>query len=116
MSLLRGFPATSFAGTHVALVNADYRFPLFRPQRGAGVWPLFLHTLHGALFADAGHVWTESFSARDLKFSFGAELSARVVAGFVVPLDLTVGGALGRDGSRMVPDGARWYLRAGYAF
>jgi hypothetical protein len=81
-----------------------------------GVWPLFLHTIHATLFADAGHVWTETFSARDLKASFGAEFSASVVAGYVLPIAVTVGGAWGHDGSRQVPSGARWYARVGYAF
>ena len=36
LSLLRGFPIDSFAGSHVALVNAEYRWPLARPQRGMG--------------------------------------------------------------------------------
>ena len=116
MSLLRGFPSNTFAGTHVALANADYRFPIARPQRGLGVWPLFLHTIHATLFADAGHVWTETFSARNLKASFGAEFSASVVAGYVLPIAVTVGGAWGHDGSRQVPSGARWYARVGYAF
>ena len=49
------------------MINADYRWPIARPQRGAGTWPLFLHTIHGAVFADAGHAWTEDFSIRDAK-------------------------------------------------
>lgn len=116
MSLLRGFPANTFAGTGIALVNADYRLPIARPQRGSGVWPLFLHTIHAALFADAGHTWTGAFRVHDLKTSFGAELSANVVAGFAVPLTVTAGGAWGHDGSRAVPNGATWYARVGYAF
>ena len=56
-SLLRGFPANTFAGTHVALINGEYRWPIARPQRGVGTWPLFLHSLHGAAFVDLGHAW-----------------------------------------------------------
>ena len=44
VSLLRGFAANTFAGSHVALVNADYRWPIARPQRGVGTWPLLFHT------------------------------------------------------------------------
>ena len=64
-SLLRGFGANTFAGTHVAVLNADYRLPIARPQRGIGTWPLFLHTIHAAVFADAGHAWTQTFRASD---------------------------------------------------
>ena len=63
------------AGHHVALMNADYRWPVARPQRGSGTWPLFLHTVHAAVFADAGHAWTRTFAAHDLKSSVGGELS-----------------------------------------
>ena len=45
-SLLRGFGRNTFAGSHVALANADYRWPIARPQRGIGTWPIFLHTIH----------------------------------------------------------------------
>src|SRR5437667_10336943 len=45
MSLLRGFPDDSFAGSRVAVMNADYRWPIARPQRGVGTWPLPVHSL-----------------------------------------------------------------------
>ena len=67
---------TRFAGSRVALVNADYRWPIARPQRGVGTWPVFLHTVHAAVFADAGHAWTRTFDAGAIKYSAGAELSA----------------------------------------
>ena len=60
ISLLRGFAPDSFAGTRVAVVNLEYRVPLARVERGVGTWPIFLHTVHGALFADAGHAWTRA--------------------------------------------------------
>jgi Tol biopolymer transport system component len=116
ISLLRGFGADTFAGSHVGLLNADYRFPLARPQRGVGTWPLFLQTIHAAVFADAGHTWTRTFRARDLKTAEGAELSTDFVAGYVTPLTATVGVAWGHDGRGSVADGARFYLRIGRAF
>ena len=115
-SLLRGFPLDTFAGSRVALVNADYRVPLARPERGAGTWPLFLRTVHGALFADAGHAWTSAFRARDIKWSAGAELSFDVVAGYWLPLTATVGAAWGRDGAGAVEGGSTFYVRVGRAF
>jgi len=116
VSLLRGFPANTFAGSRVAVVNADYRFPIARPERGYGTWPLFLHTIHGAVFADAGQAWTGPFHASDIKTSAGAELSANVVAGYVVPFTLSVGAAWGHDGSGIVGDGVTAYARIGKAF
>jgi hypothetical protein len=116
VSLLRGFATDTFAGSHVALVNADYRWPIARPQRGVGTWPLLLHTVHAALFADAGHAWTHRFHADDVKFSTGAELSADVVAGYSIPFTATVGAAWGHDGSGLLRDRATVYFRLGRAF
>jgi hypothetical protein len=116
ISLLRGFPADTFAGTHVALVNADYRWPIARPQRGLGTWPLFLQTVHAAIFADAGHAWTRTFSARDVKTSAGGELSLDFVAAYSLAFTASVGAAWGRDGSHTVSDRATVYFRLGHAF
>ena len=116
VSLLRGFPTDTFAGSRVALVNADYRWPIARPQRGVGTWPLLFHTVHAAVFADAGHAWTHAFHADAIKVSAGGELSANVVAGYFIPLTATVGAAWGHDGSGLVRDGATVYFRVGRAF
>src|SRR5207244_11117684 len=70
-SLLRGFRDATFAGSRVALANADYRFPIARPQRGLGTWPVFLHTIYGAGFVAAGEAWARAFRARALKTSAG---------------------------------------------
>jgi hypothetical protein len=116
ISLLRGFGADTFAGARVAVFNAEYRWPLARPQRGLGTWPLFLHTVYAAPFVDAGHAWTRRFDIANMKASAGIELSARVVAGYHFPLVATAGVARGHDGSGTVP--GRWtiYLRLGRAF
>jgi len=116
VSLLRGFATDAFAGSHVALVNADYRWPIARPQRGLGTWPLLLHTVHAAVFADAGHTWTRPFRAKAIKTSAGAELSADVVAGYVLPFTATIGAAWGHDGSGLVSNRATLYVRVGRAF
>jgi hypothetical protein len=114
-SLLRAFPHHAFTGTHGGLVNVDYRWPIARPQRGAGTWPLLLHTIHAAAFADAGHVWTDRFRAADVKTSIGGELSINLVAGYSFPLTLTGGGAWGRDGAQRRESRAA-YVRIGRAF
>jgi hypothetical protein len=116
ISLLRGFGSDSFAGTHVALLNAEYRWPLARPQRGVGTWPLFLHTVHAAAFADAGQTWARRFDAAQIKASVGVELSGRLVVGYHFPMTATVGAARGHDGSGTLPDAWTIYLRLGHAF
>jgi len=116
ISLLRGFASDTFAGTHVALLNAEYRWPIARPQRGVGTWPFFVHTIHAAVFTDVGHTWTQSFRSTDVKSSAGVELSADVVAGYWWPFTATVGAAWGRDGSRTVANAGSVYVRVGRAF
>jgi hypothetical protein len=116
LSLLRGFGTNTFAGRRVLVMNADYRFPLARPQRGVGTWPVFLHTVHGALFADAGHAWTTAFRVNAMKTSVGAELSMNIVAGYYFPFTATAGVAWGHDGSGVVRGGATFYARIGHAF
>ncbi len=115
LTLLRGFAEDSFAGSRIGLINADYRWPLARPQRGWGTFPLFLHTVHAAVGADLGHAWTGQFRSTDVKTSVAAELSFDLVAGYRYPLTVTVGGALGRDGATMTT-GQAAYLRVGAAF
>ncbi len=115
-SLLRGFHSNTFAGSHVAIANAEYRFPIARPQRGVGTWPLFLHTIHGALFADAGHAWTRAFDAGAIKTSFGGQLSVDLVAGYFAPFTASVGAAWGHDGSGLVSDRVTAFFHIGRAF
>ncbi len=116
LSLMRGFPANQFAGSHLVLLNADYRFPIVRPQRGAGAWPLFLHTLHASAFGDAGQVWTNSRRATVMTTSVGGELSMDIVAGFFFPMTATAGAAWGRDPRGETRNRATFYVRIGRAF
>jgi hypothetical protein len=117
MSLLRGFPADADAGRRIAIVNGDYRWPLVRVERGHGTFPLFLRQLHTAAFVDAGNAWNEGGLRLDaLKWAVGLELSADVVAGYVLPLTVTAGIARGRDGAGRLPDQTVAFLRIGRAF
>jgi surface antigen Omp85-like protein/WD40 repeat protein len=115
-ALLRGFSPDTFAGSHVAVANAEYRWPIARPQRGHGTWPLFLHTVHAAIFADAGHAWTGAFDRSAIKSSAGAQLSADLVAGFFAPFTVSSGAAWGHDGSHRAADGVTVYVRVGKSF
>jgi len=115
VGLLRGFGSDSLVATHAAVVNVDYRLPLFRLQRGIGTAPLFFRTVHAALFADAGHAWDDGFRLDDVRTSLGAELSIDTVLGYWVPLTFTTGVAWRRDpvGTH---DGATVFGRIGRAF
>jgi len=99
IGLLRGFEESDLVGNHAAVVNLDYRFPISWVQRGLGTLPLFLRSLHGAIFADAGHAWDGTFRAADARRSFGGELSFDTVIGYSFALTMTTGVAWRPAGS-----------------
>src|SRR6266545_1355063 len=115
VGLLRGFASEDVVGTRAAVLNLDLRFPIARPQRGSGSWPLFLHSIHGAAFIDAAHAWDTTFHAADIKSSIGVELSADIVAVHYLPLTIAAGTAWTRD---PIIDRRRAAVfgRIGYAF
>ena len=115
VGLLRGFESDSVVGGRVAVGNLDYRFPLLRVQRGAGTIPVFIRTIHAAIFADAANAWDEEFRRADVRVATGAELSFDTVVGFGLPLTFTTGAAWRRDPSGR-QDGAAVFGRIGRAF
>ena len=54
-AVLRGYPDNAFTGRRYAVFNAEYRFPLFSPQRGFRTAPLFLR--HFRPLVMNGHVF-----------------------------------------------------------
>jgi len=115
VGLLRGFESDTVIGSRVAVANLDYRFPLRYIQRGSGTIPLFLRTIHSAVFADAGNAWDDTFRWNDVRVSAGAELSVDTVIGFGLPLSFTAGVAWRHDpvGAQ---DGIAVFGRIGRAF
>ena len=99
IGLLRGFEDDE-RGWHAMVANLDYRVPLLRIERGVGSLPAFVRSLHGAIFVDAGHAWSERWRSRDARVSLGVELSVDTVLGYVLPVTLTGGVAWRHDGSR----------------
>jgi hypothetical protein len=99
IGLLRGFDTSDVTGQHAAVVNLDYRFPIRTVERGAGTVPIFVRTIHGAVFVDAGAAWTGGVRAQDRRTSAGGELSLDTVLGFTVPVTLTGGVAWRNDRS-----------------
>jgi hypothetical protein len=115
VGLLRGFESDTIIGTRVAVANVDYRFPLWRLQRGAGTIPVFIRTIHGAVFTDAGNAWDDTFRWKDVRVSTGAELGMDTVLGFAFPVSFAAGVAWRHDpvGSQ---DGVEVFGRIGRAF
>lgn len=115
IALIRGFDDDEVVGRRAAVVNAEYRVPLTWIERGAGTWPFLLRSIHGAAFVDAGAAWDERLTSRSRRVSAGVELSADVVAGYVVPFTLSSGIAWRHDPTRSA-QGAAFYARVGRAF
>ena len=70
-AVLRGYPDNAFTGRRYAALNAEYRFPLFSPQRGWRSLPLFLRHFRGSVFFDAAHAWSGPFELSDVKTAAG---------------------------------------------
>ena len=115
VGLLRGLDTDAVAGHHALVGNIDYRFPLRSVQRGVGTLPVFFRTIHAAVFADAGHAWSDTFRGSDVRFSAGAELSLDAVVGYALPVTVATGVAW-RDDPVGARRGVTVFGRIGRAF
>ncbi len=111
-AVLRGYPDNAFTGRRYAAFNAEYRFPLFSPQRGWRSFPLFLRHFRGSVFFDAANAWSGDFRADDVKTSAGASIGLDSGVGFTLPVtaELTVARGFEDQGETKV------YFRFGLAF
>jgi hypothetical protein len=111
-AVLRGYPDNAFTGRAFVAANAEYRFPLFSPQRGWRSVPLFLRHLHGSVFVDAAQAWSGEFRPADVKTAAGASLGLDTALSFTLPLtaELTVARGFDERGETKV------YFRFGLAF
>lgn len=115
IGLARGFGTDDIAGSRAAVLNADYRLPLARIERGLGRLPIFLRQVHATAFVDAAHAWTSAFDAADARVSGGVELSADFVLGHSLPLTVASGLAFRRDPAG-AQEGPAAFWRLGVAF
>lgn len=117
VALLRGVDAQALAGTAAATLNVDYRFPLARVERGAGLWPLFVNAVHGAVFADAGSVGPSPGRLAAPAWSVGAEGAALLTIGYGLRVSLAGGLAFTHQPGRAPrPGRVAFFVRTGYAF
>ncbi len=112
MAVLRGYPDDAFTGRRFVAANAEYRFPLFSPQRGWRSLPLFLRHLRGTVFVDAADAWTGDFRLGDLKTAAGVSLGFDTAVGFALPFtaELTLAHGFDELGE------TKAYFRLGFAF
>jgi hypothetical protein len=117
LGLLRGIGTDTMVGSAVAVANLDYRFPLLRVERGISTWPMFLRTLHGAVFTDIGAAGPTLDGLPAPALSIGAEIASDLTLGYSWGLTLVAGAAWTHEPGRTGrPDGAAVFVRTGYAF
>lgn len=124
---VRGFaPATQF-GPHAAAVSAEYRAPLFRVGRGAGLLPVNLQKLSMLAFGDAGSAWCEvrieaspycnsGRPPRSWIASVGGELLLDTALQYDVLYRMRLGVAVPVRGEGAAPRAATVYLTFGSTF
>ena len=99
--VMRGYLPGQFLGKTMINANLEYRFPLWRLEKGAGTSPVFLRRIHGALIADGvaldGYAYNrkldqyERLANNQSFWSTGAELKIDTTVGFVLPLTFYAG-------------------------
>jgi len=115
IGLLRGIAADDVVGSRAAVANLDLRFPLAYPERGFGSWPIFLRSIHSAVFLDAAQAWDRRIALSDFRTSLGGELSADAVLGHSFPVTFTAGAAWTHDPTA-ARSSAGVFGRIGHAF
>ena len=113
LGLLRG-SGSRVEGSRLLVGNLEYRLPLAKVGRGHDTWPLFLRTLHAALFADLAQVRGGEQVDAAWKRALGGELSLDGVAGFALPFSASLGASWGQDGR--ANRGVSVYARLGRSF
>ncbi len=94
---LRGYNGGAFEGDHYTAGSAEYRFPLWAPERGWDSFPLLLERFSMAAFMDVGTTWDKGTDplAEDVKFGVGAELRVSATIGYYIPISGRIGAARG---------------------
>ncbi len=96
---LRGYPSglKSLRGRRMALLEAEWRFPIYRLERGLMVPPVGLHQLSGSVFYNAGSTWQNSIDTNAVRHGAGLEVNSTVVLGYNLRLNFRLGYAKGFD-------------------
>ena len=93
--VLRGYPAFDRSGLQYHLLQAEYRFPIWRINRGVLTLPVYLNRLHASLFADTGDAFFGRFDFDTFRVGVGGALLLDFTIGYILPFTLRVGYARG---------------------
>ncbi|MCB9592932.1 MAG: PD40 domain-containing protein [Sandaracinaceae bacterium] len=92
---LRGYPAFDRSGDQYHLVQAEYRFPIWRINHGVLTLPVYLNRLHATVFADAGDAFFGGAQLDRFRVGVGASLHLDFTIGYLLAFTLRVGYARG---------------------
>lgn len=112
---VRGFDRGDRRGNRAWSASVEWRFPMALVRRGAGLLPVYVEALHGAVFADAGDAWgggADGEARGDALTAVGAELRMDTQLFFTSSLRLRLGVAAPLSGG----EGGRIYFRLGQSF
>ncbi|HEC19728.1 MAG TPA: hypothetical protein ENI97_10345 [Gammaproteobacteria bacterium] len=96
---LRGYPEgrADLRGRRLALIETGWRFPIALVERGLMTPPVGLHRIHGTLLYNWGEAWNQGGSIPSLRRGAAIEITAELVLGYWLPMDLRLGYARGFD-------------------
>ncbi len=89
---LRGYPAFDRGGIQFHLLQTEYRFPIWRVNRGILTLPVYLNRISAALYCDVGDAFQNT---PDFRVGVGGHLMIDFTIGYVLPFTLRVGYARG---------------------
>ena len=112
---LRGYKdnLAGLRGSKMILTSMEYRFPVFRLERGVTAPPIGLDQIHSKVFINGGEAWNTDADRESLRWGAGFEFHFDLIFGYAGLLDFRAGTAWGFD------QGAKkhqFYLTLGTSF
>jgi len=109
---LRGYTAGQFQGSHLMLLQSEYRFPVIWVDRGLSTLPFFLRGVSAALGADYGGAFND-YAGRNLspnlRLGVAGELWTYLTFGYGLDVQLAFGYARG-TGAGAIPGGTSYLV------
>ncbi len=112
--VLRGYEPGQFAGNKFALLNTEYRLPLWFTDAGPSTLPIYLRKVSGVAFTDVGGAFSRLEPGNpwsSLHVGVGGELWFDFVLGYVGRTTLRLGWARGLDD--VAPPPQTYFVAAG---
>ena len=88
---VRGYKELSISGDKFFLAQTEYRFQVWRIERGLFTLPVFFRRVHAAPFFDFAYAWSGDFNLKKMKTGIGGELRFDVILGYFTPVTFRVG-------------------------